>query len=209
MKPIIFARVSDMKYYKGITENDCQVNGGSFVKENNYAHECYNFEPVPFDDGNEYCLGFVQLIGGGTGDTQLHIEKIVGCERFKDAEEVDDVIVVFCSKALNSNSMRVVGFYKHATVFRNYMRESFLSNELNEDAYVQFYSFIAEKSDCILIPYQERFIRSEWYVPTSSKKGSSFGFGHSNIWFAGSKTTNSEEIAYVERMIKSVENYTE
>ena len=29
MKPIIFVRIADMKYYKGITENDVPDNGGS------------------------------------------------------------------------------------------------------------------------------------------------------------------------------------
>ena len=43
MKPIIFARVADMKLYKGITETDRPVNGGAYVRETNDAHECFNF----------------------------------------------------------------------------------------------------------------------------------------------------------------------
>ncbi|MDE7122002.1 MAG: hypothetical protein K2O42_07570 [Oscillospiraceae bacterium] len=120
MKPIIFARLTDMKYYKGITDDDKPVNGGSYVSETSYAHECHNFEVVEKeDDGKEYCFGFAQLLG--RNNPQLHIEKIIGCETFKNEEFVDNVIVVFCSTPDNdkSRAMRVVGFYKNATVYRH------------------------------------------------------------------------------------------
>ena len=206
MKPIIFARVADMKLYKGITEDDRPVNGGAYVKETNYAHECCNFLPVQLegDDEHEYCLGFTQLLGGQ--NPQLHIERIVGCEAMKNEAKVNDVIVVFCSKPLNGKTMRVVGFYKHATVFRDYKRCTFSSDDGKED--VQYYCFIAEKKDCVLLPYGKRFTDGSWFVPTSGKMGSSFGYGHSNIWFAGSNTDNQDEIRYVNKMIESIENYS-
>ena len=120
MKPIIFVRIADMKYYKGITENDVPDNGGSYVKENKQAHECYNFSPAKFEDGSQACLGFVMLAGTkGNTDIRLHIEKIIGCEALKKENIVHNVIVVFCSKAPNSSTMRVVGFYKNATVYRD------------------------------------------------------------------------------------------
>lgn len=204
MKPIIFARIADMKFYKGITDTDKPVNGGSYVKDTNYAHECYNFDPVILEDNKEYCLGFTQLLGGK--EPQLHIERIVGCKSMKDALSVDDVIVVFCSKAHVAKTMRVVGFYKNATVYR-YYRECIFPGK-DEEEYIQAYSFIAEKKDCVLLPYQERFINGNWFVPTSGKMGYSFGYGHSNIWFAGSGTDNMDELNYVNRMIESVEGYT-
>ena len=206
MKPIIFARVADMKLYKGITEDDRPVNGGAYVKETNYAHECCNFLPVQLegDDEHEYCLGFTQLLGGQ--NPQLHIERIVGCEAMKNEPEVNDVIVVFCSKPLNGKTMRVVGFYKHAKVFRDYQICTFPSADGKEDE--QYYCFIAEKKDCVLLPYGKRFTSGSWFVPTSGKMGSSFGYGHSNIWFAGSNTDDQAEIRYVNKMIESIENYS-
>ena len=203
MKPIIFARIADMKFYKGITDTDKPVNGGSYVKETKYAHECYNFDPVIMEDEKEYCLGFSQLLGGN--DPQLHIERIVGCKSMKEVLSVDNVIVVFCSKPMNNKTMRVVGFYKNATVYRYYMECAFPGE--GEEEYIQAYSFIAEKKDCVLLPYQERFSNGKWFVPTSGKMGYSFGYGHSNIWFAGSETYNMDEINYVNKMIESVENY--
>ena len=53
MKPIIFARVADMKYYRGITDKDKPYNGGSYVANTGYAHECFNFDPIIFDNDDQ------------------------------------------------------------------------------------------------------------------------------------------------------------
>lgn len=203
MKPIIFARVTDMKYYRGITDSDKPYNGGAFVKDTGYAHECYNFDAVSFNGmDQEYCLGFCQLPGHSKNgkDIELHIENIPGCKLMKNEEKIEDAIVVFCSKSYNSKNMRVVGFYKNATIFREQQACGF-----GED-YVQFYSFLAKKEDCVLLPFRERHSQSKWYVPSSGKNGSDFGFGRSNIWYAGN-SHNQKEIEYVNRMIESIEQY--
>ena len=49
MRPVVFVRVADMKYYQGITDQDSPVNGGSYVNDTGLAHECYNFEPLVQD----------------------------------------------------------------------------------------------------------------------------------------------------------------
>ena len=202
MKPIIFARIADMKYYKGITDIDSPENGGSYVKDTGMAHECYNFDVVKDQEGNEFCLGFTMLMGSSKiKDSQLHIEKIVGCELYKKEEVVEGVTVVWVSKSQRSKTMRVVGFYKNATVFREYQSADF------DNGYVQAYNFVADKKDCVLLPYSERHSNSVWYVPASQKNGASFGFGRSNIWYAGSNTRNEKEIQYVERMLDSIEHY--
>jgi len=202
MKPIIFARVADMYYYNGITEKDKPVNGGAYVNETGEAHECYNFSPVKFLDGYEACLGFVMLAGAKENtDTRLHIEKIVGCEALKKDEFVHNVTVVFCSKAYNSPTMRVVGFYKNATVYRDAQFEDFVNG------YVQQYNFIADKNDCVLLPYQERHKGKRWYIPMSKKRNSSFGFGRSNIWYAQGYQTDKKLYDFLESMIQNIEMY--
>jgi len=113
----------------------------------------------------------------------------------------EDVIVVFCSKAVNSKSMRVVGFYRNATVFSEYQIASFGEDE------DQYYSFLAKAEDCVLLPFRERHSNNAWYVPASGKNGSSFGFGRSNIWYAQGSEENTKLHDYLERMIKSVEDY--
>lgn len=202
MKPIIFARITDMKYYKGITDNDKPVNGGSYVKDTNMAHECYNFDVAQVEDGKEQCLGFTMLMGGN--NPQLHIEKIVGCKSLKNSDVANDVIVVFCARPGNGKTTRIVGFYKHATVYRYPQVQDFYAVE--GGIYEQEYNFIADKDDCVLLPYNERF-DGKWFVPKSGKMGYDFGFGHSNIWYAASDTYNTEEIEYVNRLIDNIENY--
>ncbi len=201
MKPIVFARIADMKYYRGITDLDTPFNGGSFVGRTGYAHECYNFFPIR-ENGQDYekCIGYFQL-SGGRGARQLHIEKIVGCRLCKDEEEVSPVHVVFVSKAVNSKTMRVVGFYKNATVYRH---PQFMTFEADDE---QEYWFEAKKEDCVLLPYTERHGGSKWFVPAGSSKYQTFGFGRSHIWFAGSGDASAKEIAYVEKMIQSLESY--
>ena len=202
MRPIIFVRVADMKYYKGITEQDKPVNGGSYVKETGFAHECYNFDAV-IEDGceTEKCLGFFMMTGKNT--QELHIEKMPGCSLLKEEEQIMDVNVVFVSKAMGSKTMRVVGFYKNAIAYRHPHYMSF------ENDYEQEYLFEAEKNNCVVLPYSTRFSSNNWYVPSSTANGSTFGFGRANVWYAGSEGATQEEISYVEKIISSIDSYAE
>lgn len=201
MKPIIFARIADMKYYRGITEKDMPENGGKYVKDTGLANECYNFDPIN-QDGEDYekCLGFCMLSGGKNGVSQLHIEKIVGCEDCKKEESCEGVTVVFVSKSSRAKSMRVVGFYRNATVYRYPHFMEF------ENGYEQMYWFEAKKEDCVLLPYSTRFGSSSWYVPNSTARDD-FGFGRSQIWYAAGKGASDREIEYVEKMLKSIDEY--
>ncbi|WP_238860155.1 hypothetical protein [Clostridium sp. YIM B02569] len=59
---ILFCNIAWMDYYKGVTKKDRPKNGGSWVKDNDDAHEAYNFETMTFDgDDTKYCLGFLKL----------------------------------------------------------------------------------------------------------------------------------------------------
>lgn len=196
MRSIVFARVADMKYYKGITDKDIPENGGSYVRDTGMAHECYNFSPV-IQDGEDYekCIGFCMMTAGN----QLHIEKIVGCEGCKNEDSCENVTVVFVSKARGAKNMRVVGFYKNATVYRYPHFMEF------ESGYEQTYWFEAKKEDCVVLPYSTRFSSNAWYVPRSSSH-STFGMGRSQIWYAAGKGASKEEIEYVEKMIKILMN---
>ena len=89
MESLVFCKISSMKYYKGASRNDIPYNGGSFVKENGYGHEEYNFlvRDIPadwIDDSGtvtegEYCLGFVETKSTNSSKSnQLHVEKILG-----------------------------------------------------------------------------------------------------------------------------------
>lgn len=68
-----------------------------------------------------YCLGFFETKShNGKDVNQMRIENIAGCELLKKEESVDDVLVVYCAKHPMHKFTTVVGWYKHATVFRHY-----------------------------------------------------------------------------------------
>ena len=205
--PIIFVRISDMEYYRGITETDVPYNGCSYVKETGEAHECFNFDAVE-SDGEKVCFGFVmQPTVEGHVLPQIHIEKIVGCKAMKKAEKAEGVTVVFCSSARGSKCTRVVGFYKNATVYR-YHQLAYFSGENGETNYVQEYSFIAKSEDCVLLPRNERCTKANWFVPSSKRDGYDFGMGRSSIWYAEGYESNPKLQKYISDMIESTENYT-
>lgn len=123
MMRILFCNIAWMKEYRGNEDGkDTPLNGGSYVDETGDAHEKYNFTPVNME-GREglYCLGFFETKShNGKDVNQMRIENIAGCELLKKEESVDDVLVVYCAKHPAHKFTTVVGWYKHATVFRHY-----------------------------------------------------------------------------------------
>lgn len=206
MQKFVFCKISCMKYYKGASIYDEPYNGGSFVKENGYGHEEYNFYERSINDGwiddsgvvsaGEYCLGFVETKSTSEGKrNQLHIEKINGCGAgLKKEPCVLGVTVVWCATS-NLNETTVVGWYKNATVFREYQE---FKDQNNLD---RIYNVIALAGDCVLLPQDTRH-RHIWNVP-SKKYTRTFGFGQSMLWYA------QEEKAgiYLQRLAKNIEEY--
>ncbi|MGD9567093.1 MAG: hypothetical protein AB7V48_02030 [Sedimentibacter sp.] len=191
---ILFCKISSTKYYKGASDKDIPYNGGSYVKENGYGHEEFNFEPVEFDDGKFYCLGFVETKSTSKiKSNELHIENISGCELLKKEKFVEDVLVVWCATT-DLNETSVVEWYKNATVFRNYERIEF------DTGYIQNYNVIAEKDKCLLLPQGMRH-RHIWDAPVAKKR--TYGFGQSLIWYS------REEIAknYISNLVKNIDEY--
>ena len=200
---VLFCNIAWMDYYKGNDGNDQPHHGGSFVEETGDAHEKYNFDVVTlssettnYPDG-DYCLGFVETKHTNDRSNDMHIEKIESCSGMKDENEVDDVLVIYCAKYPFSerDETYVVGWYKHATVYRSY-------EEMDFDGYIQSFNAIAKKEDCVLLPRASRRRMTVWGVPRK-KKGVGYGFGQSNMWYA------SEEKAkpFVERLVRQIEEY--
>lgn len=184
-----------MKYYRGASADDIPYNGGKYVKENGYGHEEFNFDPVELDDGNTCCLGFVETKSSRDKRNDLHIERISGCEGMKNEEQVDDVLVVWCA-TMAPDTTRVVGWYKHATVFRTYQECTF------PDGYVQAYNVMAQAKDCTLLPFTQRGYL-KWDIKTA--KNSSFGFGQALVWFA----TEDAAQEYVKKLVGTIEQYSD
>lgn len=190
---ILFAKITSLKFYKGIIEGlDEPKNGGDYVKRTGDAHEKFNFQAEEMPDRSRKCFGFFELKSNRGILNQLHLENIVGCEDMKYADKVEDVLVVWCA-VRDKNMPRIVGWYKHATVYRDYKNIDF-------DGYIQSYNVVAAAENVVLVPWQERgFLKYE--VPQAKQKG--YGFGQSMQWYA----SEAEAQNYVKYVKELVENY--
>ena len=194
---ILFCKTGHMKYYKGVTAKDKLKNGGLYVQEHQDGGEAYNFAPVKFPDGNEYCFGFFETKSkdgyksGTRISNQLHIEKIDASSQNED--ELDDVLVIWCATR-DTNDLKIVGWYQHATVFRHYQSLEF------ENGYTQDYNVCAAKKDCVLLPYEEQN-RHIWDAVSSRKKD--FGFGQSLVWYANEEAAQD----YVQQIVDQINRY--
>jgi len=193
---VLFCKISCMKYYDGATDDDIPYNGGSYVKENGYGHEQYNFSPVLLDGYDQpVCLGFVETkTTYGDVRNTLHVEKINGCEQATREEHVSGVLVVWCATT-DTNQTSVVGWYTNATVYRTCEVAEIEGRD--ED---QSYNVLALKSNCVLLPSKYRH-QHKWEAPVARKD--KFGFGQSLVWYA----TEEKSAYYVSNLIKSIESY--
>ena len=194
---VLFCKISNMKYYKGVCNDDVAMYGGAFVDEYGYGHEEFNFKPMTNENKEEgSCFGFVEPKSNrGTRNT-LHIEKIEGCAALKNEDYVNDVLVVWCAKR-EKGDMTVVGWYKNAAVYRD-LQEYTLQWDNGEEE-ERYFNLEAYPEECVLLPSNER--TREWYVPVSKVHG--FGFGQSMIWYPNVL----EAQAYLERLVEKIENY--
>ncbi len=200
---VLFCNIAFMKYYRGAMPGvDMPVNLSTRSKAAADAVEQFNFSPCDMD-GEDVCLGyFSSKASGEKNSNQTHIEKIPGVDA--DADVAEDVLVIWCAKKEGNDSRTVVvGWYKHAKVYR-YLQEAIFGDEDNE--FHQLYNVSAKAEDCVLLPVGERSRYTRWNVP--KKKGSNgpaFGFGTSNVWFA------TEELAqeFVDEMRKRIDDYYE
>ncbi len=165
--PMLVCRITWMKEYQGITDQDTPVGGGSFVNENNDAYEKYNFLPQP--DGLVH--GFVETKSHKIGDTGLtqansiHIENLDTSANNRDA--VDNVQIVFVSLNPNIGKTVIVGWYDNATVYRN----RFEYNGM-------YTTMTCKANDAHLIPVENRTFE----IPKAGRENE-FGIGQSNVWY--------------------------
>ena len=191
---IVFFKISSMKYYKGHCDDDVPYNGGSFVAENGYGHEELNFLPIQLNDEEEIqCLGFVEPKSNRGKRNTFHLERINGCKSMKNEPLVEDVLVVWCATR-TGNETTIVGWYKHATVFKN-LQSWILEHE--DGAEEREYNVISSVQNCTLLPVNERD-RNIWRIQFPGQK-----FGQSMVWYPSLE--DDEE--YINAIVDAIENY--
>ena len=144
--------------------------------------------------------GIFELYPSPAGKTnQLHIEKIRGCELLGNDDEADDVTVVFCAVHPAHGFTTVVGWYRHASVFRNY--KEWMFKDLDGNDMPQYYNILAKAKDCVLLPTSVRSKKADWEAPRR-KSGRSYGFGRANVWFAEDRDNKD-----LEDFLKGLESF--
>ncbi|MFV0351033.1 MAG: hypothetical protein ACK5JF_01810 [Oscillospiraceae bacterium] len=208
MEKIVFCKISCMKYYKGAGPNDMPYNGGSFVNKNGYGYEEYNFFTRKFAkewvdvsgtiQPGEYYLGHVETKSTyASKRNQLHVEKIRGFnDTYKNQPSVSGVTVIWCATT-DLNETSVVGWYKNATVYREYQTIGI------EDGTQRTYNVLAHAADCVLLPQGVRH-KYIWKIPLK-KHTKVFGFGQSMLWYA----QEEEALSYLQHLTDSIDNYKE
>lgn len=179
---IIFCNITYLRYYDGRIAGELKPKkGGRWVRENEDAHEKWNFLNM---DG--MCYGYVQ----GNSD-QMHIEKLDKVYRQQD--EADDITVVWCASDDNKGTV-VVGWYEHATVYR-YLQELPTTPVTGIE---RCYWFSTKAENAYLLPEEYRVLE----IGRASKTGAGTGFGQQNYWYAESQYAKENIIPAVKEFIE-------
>lgn len=138
---VLFARIGFMKFYKGPKPGDEKPVGGGSYNSTEVGHEAYNFLSI---DGHRY--GYFQP--HMTPPYDINIKRIdPNC----DADQIDNVLVIWFATNPIAKGQVVVGWYKNATVFRSIQSPTSLPQRGNYN-----YNIIAKAKDCTLLPISKR-----------------------------------------------------
>ena len=177
---ILFANIGWMKHYQGNTDTDYIKGGGAHPDAR--KHEVYNFQPV-----NGWYHGYAQP-AGKTIDLNKIDEECSG-------DVLEDVLVVWVAPYQGRKSRRIVGWYKHATVYRNFQKEK----KGTRNGYA--FNIKAKVEDSTLLPVMERTLD----VPRSRRKGEGFS-GRPTIWYADSD--NPDVVRFRKKVWKYIHTYS-
>lgn len=167
VRPMLVCRITWMKRYEGITDDDQPVGGGSYVDANNDAYEKFNFYPQ--EDGLVHGFVETKYSRGHAADinyaNSIHIENLDSSA--KNSAKLDGVRIVFVSYNPNIGKTVVVGWYDNATVYRNRFKYNGLHTTMT-----------CKAKDAHLIPIEERTFE----IPKAGREND-FGIGQSNVWY--------------------------
>lgn len=173
MDRIVFFNIAWMKKYQGLLE-DTAVHGGSYVDENEFGAEIFNFQH--FRDG---VYGFVE-----PGWEPLKCINITRLGAQRADQSVSGVLVVWVARHRNNKETVVVGWHENAKVYRERQRPPANSHRRQPDGQQAPYCVETEKEDCLLIPEDMRDFRILRATESRTGNYKAGGIGQSNIWYA-------------------------
>ena len=157
---ILFANIGWMISYNGQSSKDKISGGGAYSDID--KHEAFNFQ-----DLNGKCYGYIQLAGD-----RIDLQRI-DPNVSQNEDYLDDITIVWFATNPVIGGSWIVGWYKHATVFRDCQK----SNAPQRNGYG--YYVMADEGDCTLLSVDERVMQ----IPRQIKNYP----GRSNIWYADAK----------------------
>lgn len=175
--PILFCNIGWMNRYQGLSGTGERImGGGSFVDQNEHGHEVCNFLIC----GN-HVYGHVESIKGEV-DLQIKIERLGA----NTADlHIDGVDVVWTATDPAVGGRRVIGWYRHATVYR--YRQHFENPPSTQHARdeITSYRIVAKAQNAILLEPEERDLvvphgegwmgeRQWWYADIDRKDVKNF-----------------------------------
>ena len=134
MQKILFANIGWMKRYRGHSNSDRIKGGGSYNPDD--KHEAFNFQDV-----NGHCYGYVQP----TKWSEIKIERI-DSSCLKSDDYLDDVLVVWTATNPIEGGTFIVGWYRHARVYRTFQHDTKLKERNGYACNIE-----ALSSDCTLL----------------------------------------------------------
>lgn len=204
MGKIVFFNIGWMDNYQGISGGDHIQGGGAFVHQNDVGVEMFNFRE---HQGKVY--GFVETKVTDNRDGQAYlpdgrlatgrqrrticINKLGASNR---DESINDVTVIWTAPN-PSGGTYIVGWYRHATVFRRHQVSKNLTYRIY-NGMVCDYNVVADFKNTVLLHPSERIFE----IPRG--KG---GMGQSNVWYANQPCHASfvEKVkAYIEQEDKII-----
>lgn len=138
----LFCHIGWMTDYHGATDEDYPLKGGKH-NDDYIGHEACNFEPI-----DDFLYGYVQITDGKT----INIGNLGAVA--EDAF-IENITVVWIAPAPDSSGLVVVGWYKDATVYRDY--EAIPNpSQLHRKDNILYYNIKTSVQNSHLLPPSER-----------------------------------------------------
>jgi hypothetical protein len=166
---IVFFNTGWMDLYQGIKNRDTISGGGKHVDTHGWGGEMYNF-----NDFENNLYGYVQpkIDRLNNNPSIIKLERIGGLET---DSKIHNVTVVWTATNPVNRGTYVIGWYKNATVYRNYQEPPKKSNRKYKKHLFGFFAK-AKSKDCKLLSRDERIMN----VRRQEKNW----MGQSNVWYA-------------------------